>query len=212
MDPHPPLPPTEEVSAPIESSPDPLNYAYVEGLPDPPSRTYTQCLRTLPLDQFHSEFRSGEVKRCQRCRDNSTRSKAKARAQAQALLRDPPLLPLPEQAPLPEQPSPLTPTDPETHTCPTLLTAESRLSDPAISGQEGSLIQWLCNRLQSYSMETCSRCRQRQLNTKLADGVCSDYRKAGIGQAVELFSALDNIQPDEMPLMLLELSQVEEIL
>ncbi|OQD61596.1 hypothetical protein PENPOL_c016G04195 [Penicillium polonicum] len=51
------------------------------------------CSRTLPLDQFRSRFRSGEVKTCQRCRDTDTRSKAKAKAQAntqaQALPRDP---------------------------------------------------------------------------------------------------------------------------
>ena len=75
---NPPLLPTEEVSAPVESSPDPLALSfpaadiYMEGSPDPPSKTYIQCLRTLPLDQFRSEFRSDEVKRCQRCRNRCT--------------------------------------------------------------------------------------------------------------------------------------------
>ena len=63
-------------------------------------------------------------------------------------------------------------------------------------------------------METCSRCRQRWFNMDLPDGVCSNCRKAdrGQGQAVWLFSALNNMQPDEMPPMLPELTQVEEIL
>ncbi|KAJ5942032.1 hypothetical protein N7516_002200 [Penicillium verrucosum] len=49
---------------------------------------------------------------------------------------------------------------------------------------------------------------------ELADGVCSNYRKADRGQdqAVGLFSALNNMQPDEMPPMLPELTQMEEIL
>ena len=37
---------------------------------------------------------------------------------------------------------------------------------------------------------------------KLVDGVSSDYRKASRGQAMELFSALNNMQPDEMLPML----------
>ncbi|KAJ5415132.1 hypothetical protein N7465_003827 [Penicillium sp. CMV-2018d] len=89
-----------KASAPVESSPDPLALSdiYTEALeppplPDPLSKAYTGCSRTLPLDQFRSRFRSGEVKTCQRCRDTDTRSKAKAKAQAntqaQALPRDP---------------------------------------------------------------------------------------------------------------------------
>ena len=37
---------------------------------------------------------------------------------------------------------------------------------------------------------------------RFADGVCSDCRKGDRGQAVELFSALNNMQPDEMLPML----------
>ena len=82
---NPPLLPTEEVSAPVESSPDPLAFSFpaadihIEGSPDPPSKTYTQCLLTLALDQFRSEFRSGEVKGCQRCRNSAARSNSRPR-------------------------------------------------------------------------------------------------------------------------------------